>query len=312
MAELILAVRSDSEESEEDEQEQDEGTSEDEDERDKRDKKERKERKERKEKKEDQEKSHKFVTGSDLSHVRLKDDQRALIQSVHQSVTGNFQQVSASPVSAVIANLTELLALVAPQLERLMALRSGTDREVAMRTQELADLVNLMVSAEAALQGLKSMRSFCLQRSCVVLREPELASTHPTITLPFDFATMKRYTLLCFVGTKGIASARLSSVSVWLLLCNETKDHFLTISGNLGSKKFSYAQGAVEKTKKGALHELHKKVAAKMARGFSSEGCAAECLARALTENLNVSRAFADWKVFKPEPKNDAELANWL
>jgi hypothetical protein len=306
MAELILTVRSDSEESEDDEQEQEEGTSEDDEDKHEREKRDKKERKENKEK------SHKFVTGSDLSHVRLKDDQRALIQSVHQSVSATFQQVSASPVSTVIANLTDLLALVAPQLERLMALRSGNDREVAMRTQELADLVNLMVSAEAALQGLKSMRSFCLQRSCVVLREPELASTHPTITLPFDFATMKRYGLLCFVGTKGIASARLSSVSVWLLLCNETKDHFLTISGNLGSKKFSYAQGAVEKTKKGALHELHKKVAAKMARGFSSEGCAAECLARALTENLNVSRAFTDWKVFKPEPKNDPELANWL
>jgi len=301
MSDLILAVRSDSEESEEDEREQEEGTSEDdEDEREKRDKK------------GEKEKAHKFVTGSDLSHVRLKDDQRALIQSVHQSVTGNFQQVSASPLSAVIANLTDLLALVAPQLERLMGLRSGNDREVAMRTQELADLVNLMVSAEAALQGLKSLRSFCLQRNCVVLFEPELASTHPTITLPFDFATMKHFNLLCFVGTKGIASARLSSVSVWLLLCNETKDKFLTVSGNLGSKKFSYAQGAVERTKKGALHELHKKVAAKMARGFSSEGCAAECLARALTENLNVSRSFTDWKVFKPEPKNDPELANWL
>ena len=293
MADLILAVRSDSEDSEEDE-----------------------EREKNAETSEEEEaktvKPHKFVADSDLSNVRLKEDQRALIQGVHQNVTASFQQVSASPVSHVIANLADLLALVAPQLERLMALRSKSDREVAMRTQELSDLVNLMVSAEAALQGLKSLRSFCLQKNCVVLKEPELATVHPTVTLNFDFALMRRYGLLCFAGTKGIASARLSGVSVWLLLCNEAKERFATISGNLSSKKFSYTEGVVARNKKGPLHELHKKVAAKMAQGFSSEGCAAEVLARALTENLDVVRAFTDWKVFKPEVKNEVELSNWL
>jgi len=281
MSELVLADSSESEVSEYEKSEEDEDDDSD-----------------------DEEEEKEVVKNVKVAQADLTPAQRALVEKTHKLVADILgQHTNAAPVSIVLSALSAALDQAAPHLEHLAALKSHVDREVALRTQELAQVVSLLVSAEAAVQGLKSLKAFCLQRNTLTVKCEQLASFgHQHVTVPIDFEKLKEFNLLAYIGAKGVASAQLSSVSLWLLLCNEGKTRFLTVSGKLGCK-LAYAQGQLLSVKKGPLHDVCKKVAAKQVQGYVEDGCLTNEIKLGLTDSLQVVRVFSDWKAFKVDVK---------
>lgn len=255
------------------------------------------------------EEESKFAPNTKLSQVALTPEQQALVDKSHkQTCDVMSQQFQTMPASVTLEGLARALQQLAPTLDKLAALKSERDREVALRTPHLCDVVNLMVSAEAAVQGLAAIRAFCVQRGVLTLQcEEKIAN------VGLDFAKVKReYPLLAYVGTKGHAHPRLASLSLWVLFCNQEKTGFMVASGNMASKALKLETG-IFTGKKGGLSDVCKKVATKETQGFTQSSACAKAVKRALTKSLDIARAFDEWRAFgvvKKEPAADTSL--WL
>lgn len=251
----------------------------------------------------------KFAPNTKLSDVALTPEQQSLVDKSHKQtcdvVGQHFQSI---PASTTLEGLTRALQQLAPTFDKLSSLKSERDREVALRTPHLCEVVNLMVSAEAAVQGLVALRAFCVQRGVLTIQCDEKSSN-----VGLDFAKVKRdYPLLAYVGTKGHAHPRLASLSLWLLFCNLEKTGFMVASGNMASKNLKLETG-VFTGKKGALSDVCRKVVAKEAQGFTQTSACSKSVKRALTKSLDVAQPFEEWRAFgvvKKEAVADTSL--WL
>lgn len=255
-----------------------------------------------------------------VSKADLTPDHRALITTVNKLTAEVLNEhLNAAPISLVLTALKSSLDLLSPELNKVAAIKSQVDREVALKTEELSTLVNAVVSAEAAIQGLKSLRAFSISRNSLSFKCGTFAAFgHKTVRVPFDFTACAGHKLLAFVGTKGVASLQLSTVTLWMLFCDESKSNFLTVRGTLGSKALLYKPGQFAASKNGHLQSMYKKIKEKKVNGFNEDGCLASELKFALTESLEVARVFDGWRAFeqaskevKPKPSK-VEASLWF